>query len=274
MTISYQPAAQFSFAILSRLINSAFTGYVGGLVQFTPELLVNFLVQGGVNLNLSIVAVRDEEPAGIAMIARRGWTSRVAMMGVAQEMQNQGIGRRLMQVAIDQARAREDRTLTLEVIEQNPRAVHLYESLGFRSLRRLTGYNGESLTGETLPIEPVDVAEVARRITAWAAPDLPWPCSGESLIAFGAPSVGCQICDCFAAISKPEAPRIVIRGLAVPPQQQRQGWGTRVVSALLAAFPDRQWHVSATSPEEFGRLFTANGFTLDTINQFQMLLTL
>lgn len=274
MTISYQPAAQFSFATLCELINDAFTGYVGGPVQFTPELLVNFLVQGGVNLNLSTVAMRDEAPVAIAMIARRGWTSRVALMGVVSAAQDQGIGRRLMQVAIDQARAREDRAVTLEVIEQNPRAVHLYETLGFRSLRRLTGYSGNDLTGEPLPMEEIDIAEVARRITAWAAPDLPWPCSGEALISFGAPSAAFRVGDGFAAISNPEAPRIVVRGLAVPLERQRQGHGTRIVSALLAAYPDKQWHVPAIMPEEYGALFSANGFTLDPINQFQMLLTL
>lgn len=274
MTIGYQPAAQFSLATLSALINQAFTGYVGGPIQFTPELLVNFLVQGGVSLNLSLVSVRDDAPLAIAMIARRGWTSRVALMGVAPEAQDQGVGRRLMQVVIDQARAREDRALTLEVIEQNPRAVHLYESLGFRSLRRLMGYDGDNLTGDSLAMQTVDVAEVARRISAWAAPDLPWPCGGETLMSAGPPSIGLQIGDSFAAISNPEAPRIIIRGLAVPPARQRKGIGTRVVSALIAAHPGKQWHVSAVAPEEFGALFTANGFTSDSINQFQMMISL
>ena len=49
-----------------------------------------------------------------------------------------------MTTLIEQARERGDRLYDLEVIEQNPRAVRLYEGVGFKKLRRLVGYEAQS----------------------------------------------------------------------------------------------------------------------------------
>src|SRR6185369_17766404 len=72
-----------------------------------------------------------------------GWTSRVAAMGFAPEVRGQGLGRRFLAEAIEEARARRDRAMLLEVFEQNPPAVTLYTKLGFRTLRRLIGWKRE-----------------------------------------------------------------------------------------------------------------------------------
>jgi ribosomal protein S18 acetylase RimI-like enzyme len=243
-------------------------------VQFSVATLADFLFRDSVSLFLSLVARRDDAPMGLTLISRRGWTSRVAAMGVHADAQGQGIGGWLLEQAIDAARARGDRAMQLEVFEQNTRAVRLYEKYSFRVLRRLLGFAGSTLSGEAAPLEMTDVAEVARLVAAWGSPDLPWQCGGETISKHGPPSVAYRMGESGAVISAPTADRIVIRALAVPPEQQRQGAATRLVSALIAAHPGKQWLVPQICPEEYAPIFTRNGFTREPLNQFQMMLTL
>ena len=44
----------------------------------------------GIDLAISRVLFTDDEPVGIALIARRGWTSRLAAMGIAQGKSRNG----------------------------------------------------------------------------------------------------------------------------------------------------------------------------------------
>lgn len=283
-SLTLQPAVEFTLPQLCDLINRSFAGYVGGEINFTPPVMANFIAQGDVHLGRSLVALSGDLPAGIAMLARRGWTARVALMGVVPDFQNQGVGRWLLGQIVDEARQHGDKTLTLEVIEQNPRAVHLYESCGYRKLRRLMGYTGENLTGvpaelaltriDSSPLVRIDSAEAARRIVAWQPDDMPWQLSGESLVTFGPPVIGYRMGECYAVISNPDADNVTIWGLAVPPEHQRKGLATRLVAALIASHPDKTWHVAPICPEEYGAVFTRNGFTVKDLNQFQMELRL
>jgi ribosomal protein S18 acetylase RimI-like enzyme len=249
----------------------AFTGYVGGTVSMHSDNLARMCAADASDLSLSQLVLSDREPVGFALIARRGWTSRVGAFGIVPEAQGQGVGKWLMNELIAQARARGDRALTLEVIEQNERGVRLYQSMGMRPLRRLVGYRGDMLAGTPSALEQVDPYEVARRVGAWQPVDLAWPCTGETLAAQGPPGVGYHLdTTAYALITNPEAETVTLRGLAVAPSRQRQGWATRMVAALLAAHPSRRWVVPAIMPEEVGPVFVWNGFTRTDINQFQM----
>jgi GNAT superfamily N-acetyltransferase len=64
----------------------------------------------------------------------------LAKMGVTERFQGRGIGRRLVQVAIETARALDAETLVLATSRLLPAANHLYESLGF-------GYVDNSVIG-------------------------------------------------------------------------------------------------------------------------------
>lgn len=270
MTLTTQAAVEFPLSTLCEVINRSFKGYVGGDINFTPRVLAGFIAQGDVNLTRSLVALNDGDSAGIAMLARRGWSVRVALMGVVEGQQNKGVGRWLLGQVADEARQNGDKTLVLEVIEQNPRAVHLYQSCGFTIVRRLMGYNGANLSGEPAELTRIDPAEAARKISGWQSADLPWQCAGETLVTTGTPHVAYRMDGCYALCSNPEAETIAILGLAVPPEQQRQGKATRLVSALIAAHSEKNWRVSPICPEEYGAIFTRNGFTVEKLNQFQM----
>jgi ribosomal protein S18 acetylase RimI-like enzyme len=192
---------------------------------------------------------------------------------VVETHQNKGVGRWLLGQIADEARQNGDKSLVLEVIEQNPRAVHLYQECGFTIVRRLKGYNGTNLSGEPADLTPIDPVEAARRISSWQSADLPWQCAGETLVTIGAPHAAYYMDGCYAMCSNPDAENITILGLGVPPEQQRKGRATRLVSALIAAHPEKIWRVAPNCPEEYGDIFIRNGFTVDKLNQFQMALS-
>lgn len=58
---------------------------------------------------------------------------------VVPDVRDRGVGRFLMTWALDWARSKGYRKIKLEVAESNPRAQHVYESLGYRTERRYMG---------------------------------------------------------------------------------------------------------------------------------------
>jgi len=268
------PAYESSVRDVAALMTRAFSNYIRPGIQMDGTTLAHMIASDHIDLSMSLIVMQDGLPVGLAMIARRGWTSRVAVMGIVPDAQGQRIGTWLLDQLIKAARERGDRALTLEVIEQNTRGVRLYEAAGMRPIRRLYGFRAAGLGGEVAALESIEPYEVARRMTALSGSDLPWQCSGESLAAQGAPSMGYRLGDAFALVTDPAAEAIAIRGLVVSPSSQRKGQATRLVSALLARYPGKTWVVPAYCPEEYGEIFVRNGFSYDTINQFQMILRL
>src|SRR5918912_2151985 len=140
--ISERPVAECTAAQVADALTRSFEGYVmpvnvsaqGYERRFRPENLDPFA---------SYVYFREARPVAIVLIARRGWTSRIAAMAVAPEARRKGFGKRIMQGVIRGAVARGDRSMLLEVFEHNTPAVNLYKGLGFSPIRRLVGYHRE-----------------------------------------------------------------------------------------------------------------------------------
>jgi ribosomal protein S18 acetylase RimI-like enzyme len=97
-----------------------------------------------VDLELSRVILHAARPVGVALLARRGWTSRLAAMSILPDARGRGIGAVCVRQLLDEAKTRGDQSMTLEVIEQNEPAVRLYEKCGFAKMRRLLGFSGHS----------------------------------------------------------------------------------------------------------------------------------
>jgi GNAT superfamily N-acetyltransferase len=88
-----------------------------------------------------LIAERAGEPAGYAHVR---YHYSVWMAGpecfledlfVFEHLRDTGIGRRMLGVIFDRARARGCRRVRLDTNEQNARGIHLYESVGFRCTR-------------------------------------------------------------------------------------------------------------------------------------------
>jgi GNAT superfamily N-acetyltransferase len=268
-------AIELDLATLAELFNDAFAGYIGGEVQFDTASLFAFLSHEGVDLNLSQVALRAGEPVALAFIARRGWTSRLAAMGVARGAQGQGLGRWLLQKSIEQAHDRGDQRYVLECIEQNERGVRLYRGAGFRIVRRLVSFRFEAradlaTSGGGDGMADVDIATVACLVAGWGGGDLPWQLSGHSLAHLGPPHVAHQLGLAYAVLSLLGQEIIVLRSFFVLPQDRGQGHGRRLFQALRASYPGKTWRIPALCPEEYGGFFARLGFVPDRLSQFQM----
>jgi GNAT superfamily N-acetyltransferase len=227
--------------------------------------------QDSVDLTLSRVMFKDGQPVGVALVARRGWTSRLAAMSIVPEARGHGCGEECVRQLLEEARTRGDKAMTLEVIEQNTPAARLYEKCGFRILRRLVGYNGQIPPGEPLKeLESVDLREVASALIAHGPEDLPWQISGETLAQSGPPSVGYHMRETYAAISDPSAEKISIRAILTLPPARRWGNAAALLRAISAHHPGKTWRVSPIFPEEICGLFEKLGMERDMLTQRQM----
>jgi GNAT superfamily N-acetyltransferase len=270
MDMTLQPASTLTISDLAALFNHAFTGYIGGSVEFTPETLHGFLVRDNVDLNASSLLMEAGRPVGFVLLARQGWTSRVAAMGIVPETQSKGVGRWFMERVIEQAKMQGTRTLVLEAFEQNERAVKLYTRVGFRIVRRLYGYHAEDTTGQAADLAEVDIYEVARLVVQHGLADLPWQVAGTVLARLSPPNRAFRVGDAYAVMSDPSKETVVLRSVFVLPEARLKGEGTRLLEALFAAYPGKAWHVPQVCPEEYGSFFIKRGFARLELHQVQM----
>lgn len=98
-------------------------------VQLDEASMQHIVDSWDIDLSRSRVA----EGLGICNLGVRGDVGWIGGIGVAKEYRGKGIGRKLMDAVLEVAPP----TVELEVIEQNERAIKLYESLGFAPTRML-----------------------------------------------------------------------------------------------------------------------------------------
>jgi ribosomal protein S18 acetylase RimI-like enzyme len=166
---------------LAQLFNDAYEGYPvpmhvdAGAMAFMLEAM-------DLAPERSRVARRAGAPVGVAMLGVRGTRGWVGGMGVVATARRGGVGRRLMQALIEQARAAGVRDLFLEVLEQNVSARALYEELGFRAIRRLEvwTWTGEPAAGGERA-EACDPREARRRIASARTSPEPWQRADETV---------------------------------------------------------------------------------------------
>jgi len=276
--ISSRPLADFTSEEAAAAMARSFEGY---LVPFriTAQAFERRFRSENLDAYASRVYVRDGTPAGTVLVARRGWTSRIAAMGIVPEMRGQGLGRRVMEEATAEARQRGDRAVLLEAIAHNTPAVQLYTSLGFQAMRKLVGYRREaapapSPTGPE--IQEIDPLEFARVVTREGEPDLPWMLAAETLAAATPPARAFHLEHrAYALVADPGDETLVLTALVVPRQHRRQGWASRLLATLDATFPRRPWVIKPLVPEDLvPAFFTQLGWERQDLQQIEMRLEL
>ncbi len=274
MTYSTKPASDFPPGELAELMTRGFEGYFVP-IHINQVTLLRLIGRDSVDITASHVALADERPVGLALIARRGWTSRVAGMAIVAEWRGRGAGKYLMGELVAAARQRGDHAVVLEVIEQNLPALRLYESFGFAKVRRLASFALEKSEGSgATGLVEVDIRELARAIALYGLPDLPWQASAETIAQHTPPARAFKLGGAYALISDPSAQRIAFHSLLVEPEARRQGRARALIQAVIAAHPGKSWHVPGFLPEEVGAVFQTAGFQRDVLSQWQMRLEL
>lgn len=131
------PASQFDFEQLTDAYNRTRIDYIVPMPMSVARLR-EYIHVYDVDLSASCVAVDGVEGlAGLLMMGvreKQGWITR---MGVLPDKRRQGLGRVLMDYALEQAVGRGLRAMWLEVIKNNTPAQTLFERYGFAETREL-----------------------------------------------------------------------------------------------------------------------------------------
>lgn len=274
MLLDVKPASDYPLPDLTQLLNLSFENYLVP-VTFNLFQFLTMIRKDSVDLSASRVLTSDEQLAGIALIARRGWTSRLAAMGIVQSQRGKGTGFWFMEKLIREARERNDHAMVLEVIEQNEYAVKLYQKCGFQIVRRLIGLIRKDAKEKTnTSLIEFDLREAGSLISQHGLVDLPWQLAGETIAHMNPPACAFRNGPALVVISNPNVEHVVIWSLLVEPQARGQQLGVEFLKNLIANHPGKTWHVPAIFPEEFGKIFERAGFEQEELTQWQMRLNL
>jgi len=270
--IRIRPAREFAADLLSGVMDRAFSDYIAGHEEMTPEVFAHFLWKEGIHLAASCVALIDDHPLGIAMMARRGPRSRLAAMAVEPDGRRRGLGATMLDAILEDEARRGQCEMVLECFEENHPAIALYNSRGFEVTQRLYGYSGGSLpAGDTDGLEAVDPVRVAAVMMAHGGPELSWQTSAPALFHYAPPDMAFRRGAAWAIVTLPDDTRLTLRALVVETEHRGRGQATRMLSALAARYPEREWNTIQVCPEGVGRtFFERRGFERDSLHQVEM----
>jgi len=282
MAIEVIPAADIPLAEQAQVFTESFEGYVGGSFTMDAGGLARFLCAQGADLCHSRFARNANGLCSFAYIGRTGRIARLAGMGVVIAARRVGVARQLLRYLLKEAKQRGDYMMVLEVIEQNPAAQTLYQSEGFREIGRLFSWRRPATPQppQAAPEFAANLKEIpllgaSQEPGALEFPELPWQISRHAvtkLINARAFSSG----QATAVIDNPDTqpgPAPIRVHALFSADSERVNWPeTRTVfSALIKAYPDREFFAPAVFPEEFGReIFAPLGFRPDPLRQFLM----
>lgn len=102
-----------------------------------------------------IVAARRREVAGYAAVWFAADEAELGDIAVDPDRRRRGIGSRLVEAVVAEARRRDARQLFLQVRESNRGALGLYETAGFRKVGRRRGYYRSPAEDALVLLRPV-----------------------------------------------------------------------------------------------------------------------
>jgi GNAT superfamily N-acetyltransferase len=272
MKFEIVPAYEVPFSEQAKIFNAAFAGYVGGSFELTPATLVSFASLQGIDLCYSRFARnRSGDFVSFGYISRTGNFPRLAGMGTVAVARRSGAAAFVLSALIEEAQSRGDQAMILEVIEQNPPAVALYQAHGFGSLTRLIGWRGNYDPTCTVrnTVREISIQQALQLPARWDYPELPWQISRYAV----AKIVGARayaLDDVAIVIGDPKTAPIRLHGF---PGFDGTNWERLrdLTSAVLAQFPKQEFHAIPVFPEQFGTgLFEPLKFRQEKISQFLM----
>ncbi|WP_058912112.1 GNAT family N-acetyltransferase [Entomohabitans teleogrylli] len=272
MVLSTRPATDFSIVQLADILAFCFRGYPVAL-SMTPERFARRFMAEDLSLPDSVVWMAGEQPAAIALVARRDWSARLAAFAVSDTRRGQGLGKRCMAQVVAQLARDGVRDMRLEVLADNVSGMALYQSLGFEIQQRLLGFSATDLpdVGDLSAEERWQAFDPAAfpPLAPGEAQALPWQMAPATLNGLPGALWRYQN-NAWAAISRLTAtPQL--RLLYVAPELRRQGKALALLQAL-----GRRWPGISTSvcvPERFTPLFTAAGYAPMALSQYEMRLS-
>ncbi len=271
-------ATAFSIDTLADLYTRSFEGYMVP-IRMTAEALSRMIRVESVDLAASRVVLHHGKPAGFILINSRGKTRRVGSMGVASELRGKGIGHHMMDHVIADARENRFLRMRLEVIETNERARTLYQHLGFYDQRTLVGYErrpGRPPLATKDMLQEVDPRDLAKIMEYESPSNLPWQLSAMSVVGYTPPSTAYRLSDkAYALVADVKNQTVILLVMVVLHALRRQGWGRRMVDALVRRHPVCTLRLPPRVPENLAPdFFRHAGFEKMKLTQKEMVLDL
>jgi len=176
-SVDLVPATALSYDRLTLLINQAYMNYYLP-VWIDATQFARMCVVEDIDLRKSVVAISDDTPVAIALLALRGDDGWLSGLGVLATWRRRGIARRVVEHLQAMAHAEALRTLRLEVLAQNEGGLALYQQLDFRSERDLLVLTLEPGTFDPLPlpsgIAPASPGVILASYNAFHDTRMPW----------------------------------------------------------------------------------------------------
>ena len=272
MNLEVVAAHELSLAEQANVFNAAFAGYVAGSFHMDASSLATFISGHGVDLCYSRFA-RDSKGALVSFgfINRTGNVTRLAGMGTIPGARRTGAAKFLVEHLLDEASARGDAAMVLEVIEQNPPAVALYRCCGFREVGRLFGWriNAGRKQSSTFDLREIPTTEALGLAATLDYPELPWQISRHAaakVVSGRAFSAN----DTAIVIGPPTGVAVRIHAFL---GTNGANWKSlrSLTSSVLAKFPAHEFFAPAVYPKQFGtEIFEPLDFRKEPLSQFLM----
>ncbi|MEY2497129.1 MAG: hypothetical protein QOD12_685 [Verrucomicrobiota bacterium] len=270
MSFEIIPAHEVSFAQQADIFTQAFAGYVAGSFEMNADTLARFIFHQGIDLWHSRFLRTDQTLVGFGYVNRTGNISRLAAMGVAPAARREGRARRLLRHLLEEARARSDQAMVLEVIEQNAPAHELYRREGFHEIDRLLSWRRKpaAILGSPEMVEEVSLTAATQMPNAVEFPRLPWPISRHA-IAKVAGGRAYRAAGALVVIGDPHFNPVRIYALStLSPESPDWPAMRAALGAILQRYPDREFFTPPVFPSAFGeKVFQPLGFAGEPLTQ-------
>jgi ribosomal protein S18 acetylase RimI-like enzyme len=170
------PASEFTFAELTDIYNQTRVDYIVPMPMNETKFR-EYVYHYDLSLEASVVATDGDDRLGLAMLGVRPGRTWITRLGVVPNGRKGGVGRRMMQVLVDNSVQLGADKIQLEVIKNNAPAERLFRRFGFDSFRELlvvrrppkpldiitTGVYIEILT----PSETKKLLETRKGLSSW-----------------------------------------------------------------------------------------------------------
>ncbi|MFW0764446.1 GNAT family N-acetyltransferase [Trabulsiella odontotermitis] len=265
MPITVVPATRYSCEQLAAMLGDCFEGYSIPVSLPVPVFAQRFGAEG-LSLVDSCVWMDGDNPVAVAIITRRGASSRLAAFAIRPAYRGKGLGKKLLAPLMAALGNEGVEDMWLEVISDNQPGVALYKSLGFTLTQGVFGYQGMQpgqVTARSL--QETAVMPLVRTLMSASTERLPWLMDPATFITLPCRAFVHQ--QAYAVVSflanKPQ-----LRMLYVAPEWRQRGQGREMLRALNQQFPALATVVSV--PESFATLFASAGYMTMPVSQYEM----
>jgi ribosomal protein S18 acetylase RimI-like enzyme len=248
LSVETRPLRRDDVSWLADLHNAAFADYPVP-AALDARSLASYVDETGVDPALSRAAFVDGHPASFCLGAVRGHRASIRGEGTDPRHRRAGLGALVLEETLDALRATGATEVSLEVLDGNDAAIHLYKRHGFEQHRRLLGFTlhrpqRRGLRGRVLGhLEDTDTELALARIREWGWREPPWQLELATLAHM--PALGLD--PHAIMLGKRRGDRFWLYAIGVDPKRRRQGLATRALSLLPAPYVG----VPALVPEEW-----------------------